>query len=655
MYGYSGNLLDVDLSAARVTVHPWEESWAKHYLSGLGFNARLLYEQIPEGADPLGPENVLTFGAGVFVGTNIPTASRTEASALSPLTGLFGTANSGNFWGSELKFAGFDGVVIRGRADKPVYLLITDGRADLLPADQLWGRDAWSTIREIRRRHHDPEIQVATIGQAGENLVRYASIENGPFDAWARTGLGAVMGSKNLKAVAVRGTGAVRVARRKEFLRAVEDTRAAIYSSPFYGSFSRFGTMLASLPYQEFGALPGRNYRYGAIENWVETRSRRVLPRYTNRGVACSACPIACAHWVEIKEGPYAGLKLKDMEVTPVIGFGAGCDINNLPAIAMLTETCQRLGMDMVSTAAVISFTMELVERGIIGARELGFPLSWGNEEAVLALMDMIAHRRGVGDLLAEGVYRAAARIPGAEDCAVHVRKMECFLLDPRARWSTWTLGYITNLRGGDHLRTRNPVENLRFNDNPEPYRTERFGFPEEMYRQLDMPDELKAEIFDPLTRDVNIPKMSRWAEDLITLYNSLGICIRPPVLHTVGPTLFARLFSSLTGIDLSGGEMIRAGERIWNLQKLFNLRHGEKPVDADYPPRFYEQPVEAGPAAGRRLDREKVKNVLREYYLARGWDGRTGVPGREKLAELDLLDGPDEAATVRSGKGKSE
>ncbi|MEW6424626.1 MAG: aldehyde ferredoxin oxidoreductase family protein [Bacillota bacterium] len=635
MYGYSGKILDINLTTGEIKGHPIKQDWPKRFLGGLGFNACILDGEISAGADPLGPENVLAFGVGVLVGTTVPTASRTEASALSPLTGLFGTANSGNFWGSELKFAGYDGLVIRGKAPTPVYLWICDGRAEILPAEHLWGRDAWETVREIRRRHNDENVQVAAIGPAGENLVRFASIENGPADAWARTGLGAVMGSKKLKAVAVRGTGPVRVARKKEFLQAVADTRRAIFSSPFYGPFSRFGTMLASLPYQEFGCLPGRNYRQGAIADWVETRSRKVLPKYSNRGIACIACPIACAHWVEVKDGPYSGLRLKDMEVTPVIGFGAGCAIGSLPAVAKLTETCQRLGLDMVSAAAAVAFAMELFERGIIKERTIGFPLSWGDEKATFALLEMIAHRRGIGDILAEGVKRAARHFPGASPSAVEVKGLECFLIDPRARWSTWTLGYITNVRGGDHLRTRNPVENLRFNENPTPYLTEKFGFEEDMYERLDMPEHLKEEIFDPVTRDVNIPKMSRWSEDLITVYNALGMCIRPPVLHTVGPTLFSRLFSTLTGIEISPEEVMRAGERIWNLQKLFNLRHGEKPADSDYPPRFYKEPAGPGPAAGRRLEREQVKRVLAEYYRARGWDAETGEPTPAKLAEL--------------------
>jgi aldehyde:ferredoxin oxidoreductase len=638
-YGYAGKILDIDLTTGKIGTVVHDDDYRRRYLSGAGFNARVLYDEIPVGADPLGPENILAFNVGVLVGTNIPTASRSEVSAKSPATGLFGTANSGNFWGSELKFAGYDGIIIRGRASRPVTIFIHNDAVKIISAAHLWGKDAWNTIVTLRRELGDPEIQVAAIGPAGENLVRFASIENGPYDAWARTGLGAVMGSKNLKAIAVRGTGSIAVARIKEFRETVAATRRAIYSSPFYGPFERFGTMLVTLPYQEFGILPGRNFQTGVIDGWVETRSRKLVPRYSNRGVACIACPIACAHWVVVKEGPYSGLKMKDMEVTPVIGFGAGCDIDNLPAIAKITEICQRLGLDMVSAAAAVAMAMELYQKGELSESDLGYPLPWGDENATFRLLEDIAHRRGAGDALAEGTPRAAARMTGSDKKAIHVKGLECFLMDPRGRWSTWTLGYITNIRGGDHLRTRNPVENLRYNENPVPYRTEKFAFPEAMYRNLDMPEQLKQEIFDPETKDTDIPKMSKWSEDLISLYNATGMCIRPPVLHTVGPTLIAGLYSSLTGIDITPEETIQAGERAWNLQKLFNIKHGEKPEDSDYPARFYEEPVGAGPAAGRKLDRVKVKETLAEYYRARGWDPQTGHPTREKLAELGLDD----------------
>lgn len=625
----------MDLTLGTFSKKELPEASIRRYIGGLGFNAEILYRELKSGTDPLGPDNILVFSTGPLVGTNVPTACRTEASALSPATGLFGTANSGNYWGGELKYSGYDAIVIRGRAENPVYVIIRDGSVEILPAGHLWGKDSWYTIRAIQSDHGDSEIQVATVGQAGENKVRFASIENGPYDAWARTGLGAVMGSKNLKAIAVRGTGSVGVARPKEFAAALNDTRQAINRSPFYEPFKKFGTMLASIPYFEFGSLPGRNYQTGMPEKWMETRTRKQLPELSKRGVSCQACPIACAHWVKVKEGRYAGLELKDMEVTPVIGFGAGCDIQGLPAIAALSGDCQRYGMDMVSASACVAFAMEMYQRGIITRDDLGFELMWGDEEGTFKLLDMIANRREIGNILAEGTRKASEQFPGSEAFSVHIKGLECFLADPRGRWSTWTFGYLTNVRGGDHLRTRNPVENLKHNENPVPYRSEKFDLPDRVYENLDMPEELKKAAFDPATRDVNISIMSKWSEDLITVYNSIGMCIRPPVLHTVGPVLFSRLLTALTGLDITPDDTARAGERTWNTIKLFNLKHGERPEQSDYPPRFYRDQLKI--PGKNPLDPGAVKSTLREYYTARGWNPDTGEPTLEKLYELDL------------------
>jgi aldehyde:ferredoxin oxidoreductase len=637
MYGYAGKLLDINLSTLTVNALPLDEELIKNYVGGVGFSTKIIYDQVPVGIDPFDPENILCFGVGSLVGTNVPTACRTEVSAKSPATGLFGTSNSGSFWGSELKFAGYDGIIIRGRASSAVYISINNEKVEIVPASYVWGKDAWETIKLIRNELKDDEIQIAAIGQAGENLCRFASIENGPYDAWGRTGLGAVMGSKKLKAIAVRGNKSIKVFNKKSFLNFTNQARAAIYESPFYGPFSKFGTMLATVPYYEFGALPGRNFQTGVIDNWMETRSRKLVSKYSNRGISCISCPIACAHWVEVKEGPYKGLRIKDMEVTPLIGFAAGCDINNIPAVSKLTEVCQRYGIDMVSAAGTIAFSMELFQRKIITEKDIGFQLEWGNEEAVFKLLDLIIKRDGIGDILAEGTKRAAEKIPGAENYAMHIKGLEIPMADPRGRWSTWTFGNITNIRGGDHLRNRNPVENLRFNDNPIEYKCEKFGFPDEIYEKLDMFEKVKEEVFQQETRDVNISRMSKWAEDLISVYNTLGICIRPPVLQAVGPTLLSNLYSTLTGIDITGEDLMKVGERIWNLQKLFNLREGEKSEDSVFPKRFYNEILPDGPSKGKKLDAVKVKEVLGDYYQVRGWDRQTGVPTKEKLDELGL------------------
>lgn len=637
LFGYAGKLLEVDLSRMLTKEIPLDDEHRKNYISGVGFTTKFVYEGVPVGADPLGPDNILAFGVGVLAGTNVPTACRTEASAKSPATGLFGTSNSGNFWGSELKYAGFDGIIIRGKAPYPVYLYVHDNEVQLLKADYLWGKDSWETFQKIRSEHKDEEIQVACIGQGGEKLCRFASIQNGPYDAWGRTGLGAVMGSKNLKAIAVRGTGSITVYDKKAFVSNVSKCREAIYKSPFFEPFQKFGTMLATIPYYEFGALPGRNFQTGTIDNWLETRSRKQVHKYSKRGIACISCPISCAHWVEVKEGPFQGLRVKDMEVTPLMGFAAGCDVDNIPAVAYLSMVCQKYGIDMVSTASSVAFVMELFQRGIIDEGELGFTAQWGDLQAVLKIIDLIVNREGIGNSLAEGTRRAAQAIPGAEYYAMQIKGLEIPMADARGRWSTWTFGNLTNIRGGDHLRCRNPVENLRFNENPVQYKQERFSFSDEIYNALDMPELIKQEIFESDTRNVSIPKMAKWSEDLISLYNCVGLCIRPPVLQAVGPTLIAEIYESLTGFQISSEEMQRAGERIWNMQKLFNLREGETKESSCYPARFYKEELPGSASTGKELSPEKVAEALAEYYEARGWNS-TGVPSQEKLKNLGLI-----------------
>lgn len=637
MHGYTGRVLDIDLTNHKVDEISTCHEELKEYLGGVGFTSKIIYEQIPKGADPLGSSNILCFATGPFVGTNAPTACRTEVSAKSPATGLFGTSNSGNFWGSELKFAGYDGIIIRGQSDFPVYINIKDNDIKILPALNLWGRDSWETIKFIREEHQDTDIQIAVIGQAGENLCRFASIENGPYDAWGRTGLGAVMGSKKLKAISVRGSNGITVYDKKRYLSVVKEIRDALDRSPFYGPFAKFGTMLATVPYYEFGALPGRNFQTGVVEDWMDTRSRKIIDQFSARCISCITCPIACAHWVEIKEGPYKGLKIKDLEVTPLIGFGAGCDINNIPAIVKLTEACQRYGMDLISAASTVAFAMELFQRKIITESQIGIKLEWGNENASLKLLDMIANRQGIGDILAEGTKRASEKIPDSEYYAMHIKGLEIPMADARGRWSTWTFGNITNIRGGDHLRNRNPVENLRFNENPIEYKTEKFAFSDDVYEKLDMFDEVKEAVFDSKSKDVNIAKMSKWSEDLISVYNAIGLCIRPPILQSIGPSFISALYTSLTGIEISPKEIMKTGERIWNIQKLFNLREGEKIEDSRYPQRFYQESMPKGPSIGRILDKTKVQATLEEYYKARGWKKGSGKPTKKKLNELNI------------------
>ncbi|MEQ8236136.1 MAG: aldehyde ferredoxin oxidoreductase family protein, partial [Syntrophomonadaceae bacterium] len=585
--GYAGQILEVDLSEQQLQVRELPDDMCRDYLGGIGFNARIVYDQVPAGTDPLGPDNVLVFGVGTMVGSPFPTASRTEVSAKSPMTGLFGTSNSGMFFGIQLKNAGFDVLVIKGQSPTPVYLLIEDGEVKILGAAEIWGKDSWAALDILKRKYTGAEI--ALIGPAGENKVRFACIENSYYDAWARTGLGAVMGAKNLKAIVVKGRQGLSPHRTDDFIAIAWKARQLIESSLFFQPFKSYGSMNAAMPYGSFKALNAHNYTQGCLPDWKENFARNKVEELTKGHIACQSCIIACAHWVEIKEGPFQGLRMKDMEVTPTVSFGSGCGMS-LEACVKAAEMGQRYGMDMVSAASVMAMAAEMFARGIITADELGYELNFGDDAALLRLMDDIAHRRGLGDILAEGAKLAGQKIAGGENYAMHIKGLEMPMIDPRGRFSTWSLGMLTNVRGGDHLRCRNPIENLRYNENKYAYQKERFGFDKKMYEALDMPDNLKKKAIDLEEDTTDIAVMSRWAEDLINLFNALGVCIRPPVEHKIGPTILAEAYTSWTGLEMTPEELMRAAERIWNVMKLFNLREGEKTEDSRFPRRFYQE-----------------------------------------------------------------
>ena len=325
-------LLKIDLSRERIEVQDITDL-QKDYIGGLGINTRLAYDLIPPGADPLGPENVLLLAAGALVGTMLPTACRSEATAKSPLSGRFGTANAGLYFGATLKYAGFDHIAILGRSKRPVYISINDGNVEIEDASRLWGNDTWQTIDKIRSDKGD-EYQIAGIGQSGENLVRYASIQNGYHSAWGRTGLGAVMGRKNLKAVAVHGSQDIKIDDFSGFLKIMKEAFRKVREDVSFGYTKKYGSMVVSDLYNKLGMHAGKNFTSGYVENWEETRGRRAFAEnFKERDLACFSCPIACAHWSKVKEGPFKGYESKGVEVAWVVEFGARLGLETIPEI----------------------------------------------------------------------------------------------------------------------------------------------------------------------------------------------------------------------------------------------------------------------------------------------------------------------------------
>ncbi len=637
MYGYAGKILVVDLTSENIETIPIEEELARKYLGGVGINTKLLFKHTRKGIDPLGPDNVLLFGTGPLVGTFMPTASKTDVSAKSPITGLFGAASSGYQFGSEMKYAGYDHILIKGTSTHPVYLAIQNGSVELRDAAHLWGKDVWEAIDALEAEWGSEDIRVAAIGPSGENLVRFSAIQNGKYDAWARTGMGAVMGSKRLKAIVVRGKGGIRVAKKKQFRELAHELRQEIINSPFFNAVSTYGSMAATGAYGKFGALPGKNFQTGVIEDWFQTRGYKVIERFSDQMMACPACPVGCAHWAVVKEGPYAGLELKGIEVTMIFEIGAKLFVHDMDGVLRCVETFHRYGIDTVSGCGTIAMLMELYQRRLIDKEKIGFPVEWGDVEAICKLIKMIAEREGIGDILAEGAKRANIALTGNDDYAITVKGLEVPTFDPRSRWSVWTFGFLTSTRGGDHLRTRNPVENLRFPSLPNDYRKEAFEFPKKFYEKMDMPENLKKKIFDPDLKTTDIILMQKWSEDLMTVFNSIGICIRPPSLQALGPTSIAKMFQTCVGWDMDASEVMKAGDRIWNLQRIYNLREGETRKDAIFHKRFLKEKLPEGPAKGMVIDKKKVDRMLDDYYAERGWDRKEGIPTKKKIKELGL------------------
>jgi aldehyde:ferredoxin oxidoreductase len=592
----------------------------QEYLGGLGVNTRLLADRVPPGADPLGPENLLLFGVGPLVGMMLPTACRTEVTAKSPLSGRFGTANGGGSFGPALRYAGISYLAFSGKAKEPMMLIIDDGEIMLENAADLWGQDVWEATDAIRARLGE-EFHVAVIGPAGENQVRFASIQNDYFASWGRTGMGAVMGSKRLKAVAVRGNGGLSPADKNKFSSIRKEAFSRVKDEPSFGFMKRYGSMVVSDPFDATGALPGRNFKIGSYANWEETRGRKFFEkRYKEADVACFSCPIACAHWSRVKEdGPHSGLETRGLEVTFVMEFGAKLELESIPEIFRCVDICNQYGMDVISAAGAVAFILEAYEQGLVNEADVGFVPQWGDYETVSRLLMQIVRREGIGAVLADGVRRASQQIPGSQKYAMHVKGVEIPVKDPRPKCDTFTFGYLTSTRGADSLRGRSPVEAVL--QGMVDCRTEPLGVEPSQVEALDIPAALKTEIFGSPPAGVNLPRMAAYAENLITIINCVGFCIRPPVLRSLGPDFYARALSAVTGREYDESSVYDAAAAVWNLQHEFNVREGETVADYRYPDRFYNESL---PGRGERmtppLNRADVEQNIRAYFDARGW-----------------------------------
>jgi aldehyde:ferredoxin oxidoreductase len=636
LYGYSGRILDIDLSTARVTQRAIEPQFARQFIGGMGFSCKLLYEEVGKDVDPFSPDNMVILAAGPLTGTLAPCSGRMEITTKSPLTGHIGSGNTGGLWGARLKYAGYDMVLIKGQAEKPVYVWIDDDKVEIKEADHLWGKDTKLTsdiLIEELDRSNTPKISVLTIGPAGENLVRYAHVLNDYYHSASRCGAGAIMGTKKLKAIAVRGTGSVKIAEPEEFRAAVTEARELIIANAKAQSMPGAPEDPRKL-FLERGSLPGKNFQTGVVPRWLETRSIDVAQKYfTKAEGTCHACPVTCFNMVGVKEGKYAGVQVnRGLHPGLVFDWGAKCALDTMPAIWKCKELCEQFGLDYASTAGCISFAMELFQRGLIDKKDTdGLELSWGNDDAVVEMVHKIAFRKGFGDILAEGSVRAARIIgKGAEHYVMATKGMEMMSHDPRTGYRGWVFGDLTNPRGGDNVKDTH-------------FMAEDYN-PNWWIDKIDMFEDVKQKIYGKSPREVpdtweGKPVMCKWFEDLFSILNALGLCFFVSGKPALGPTHLSRLFSACTGWDTTPADIMKLGEKVFTLLKAYNARQGLTRKDDIWPDRFFTEPLPEGTAKGSVLSRDTIGLLLDEYYELRGWSITTGLPTKEKLIELGLGD----------------
>ncbi len=607
MYGWHGRILRVNLTTGDLSVETVPEKLARDYLGGRGWAIRYLYDEVDPQVDPLSPENKLIFTTGPLTATPAPTGNRYMVVTKSPLTGALAHSNSGGDFPTWMKRTGFDMFIFEGRAEKPVYLWVNEDQVELRSAEHVWGKDV-PTTTDTLLAETDPKAKVACIGPAGENLALMAAIMNDKHRAAARSGVGAVMGSKNLKAVVVQG-------RKNPAMFDADGMRQmSVQLSKQVGadmkagsSLREYGTAYVPQVTNTLGILPTYNWQQGTFDRTEEIDGIRLKETYLIRPKPCYRCPIACGRLTAIPDGKYKG-EGEGPEYESIASLGSACGVDDLAALTKANYWCNELGLDTISAGMTVAAAMELYERGVLTEEEIGMPLRFGDADALIEMIKKMAYREGFGDVLAEGSYRMAQRY-GHPEVAVTARKQEFPGYDPRGSQGMGLL-YATSNKGASHMEGDVAYEEV-------------FGVPVKV---------------DPLKVEGKGPLVKRF-QDAFAVIDATGLCVFLAVRYVftkdkmIFPTVLSELMNLTTGADYTPEEILQAGERIYNLERLFLIGAGMGGEHDTLPPRMLNEPLPDGPAKGRVAELDKM---LPEYYAARGWD-EAGNPTPEKLAELGL------------------
>lgn len=613
MKSFKGTMLWIDLTNQSFEIKDIPLEWAEQYLGGEGFVARLLYDHLKPQTDPLGAENLLIFATGPLTGTTAPTSGRLVIGFKSPATGCIGAANVGGHLSPVIKKAGYDAVVVTGKAPELTYVFVEDDRVSFHKAAALQGKTTEETEALIRQELGNDKVRMAEIGLGGENQVLFASIMVDAHRAAGRGGGGAVMGSKNLKALVFHGTGSIEVADKENMDKFSKQAREELKQEDFAnGLLKPFGTPSFMDSINGLGLLPTRNWQFTTFDAMDKIGYEAYHKTLQVKSFACYGCPVGCGRHTEIQSGEFAGEKGGGPEYETTAAFGAKCGIDDLNAITMAGYICNRNGLDTISAGQIIATAMEWYEKGIIDKETTGgIALEFGNAPAMLQVLQQIVDREGFGDLLAQGSYRAAEKLGGdAMKYVMHVKKLELAACGVRASKGE-TLSHITSERGADHLR---PFASV----------IDAFGYVE--------PELGITEKVDPL-EDGNKAWFKPFKE-LSMATNLLGVCLFASITLAVKGSTWTALYNAASGRNLELKDLLQAAERVTNLERLFNAREGFNRSHDTLPERLKTEPAPDGPGKGQVVNEDVM---LDEYYAQAGWDPKTGAPTPEKLKELGL------------------
>ena len=608
--GFTGKLLRIDLSGKEYVVEEINESILRKFVGGASLAARILYDELSPGTDPLGPGNILVFTAGPLTGTRTPCASRLNVGTKSPLTGCLANALTGGYFPAEMKWAGYDGIVIEGKAEKPVYILVRDNKVEIRSAEKYWGMDTFDTQMYLKEDLKDHNVRISCIGPAGENLSLIAAIIN-EARAAGRKGVGAVMGSKNLKALVIRGTGEVPVSSQAAFRGVLGEVLGMFKDDPgTYNDLSRFGTSSTVEATAEMGVFPARNWQNVADADVVKTLGSVAFSGYHQTRNPCYCCPIGCSQVRMNRHGKYAGISTEGPEYETIYSLGSVMGIFNPEFVIAADRLCDALGLDSISAGVSVAMAMELVEKGIIPEDDLD--LGFGKEEESLAFLRMMAYREGIGAIFADGVKKAAETIgQGTDLYAIEVKGLELPAYDVRGL-KAMAVNFATSYTGADHNR----------------------GYASQEVYGVDVPEPVERLTLEGKGR------LTKWNQDFCGAYDIPTLCEFPVQGALLGRSheMVGKLLTAVTGWEYTGEDVWLLGERMNNLARMFNVREGFSRKDDYLPRRVMEESLQTGLSKGERITREDLDLMLDEYYSARGWT-EEGIPTEEKLRELGLED----------------